>query len=379
MHRILILIGTRPEAVKMAPVAMELHKRANFDTLLCSTGQHKEMLNQALRDFGLQPDRDLAVMTERQSLASLSAALLPALDRLYEEEQPDMVLAQGDTTTVMTAGLAAFYRHIPFGHVEAGLRSFNRLAPFPEEINRKIAGSLADLHFAPTSTSQRNLLAEGVPAKNIFVVGNTVIDALLWTRDFLEKENIPLPPPVVTALAKGKKVVLVTGHRRESYEAGFEGICRGILAISERRQDIFFVYPVHLNPLVRGPVFTLLGGKDNILLLDPLAYRPFVALMQAAHVVLTDSGGIQEEAPALGKPVLVMRETTERPEGIKAGNAILVGTQAASIAEHLDCLLNDESMYVRMSQAHNPYGDGQSARRIADILENHLKNAPRQS
>ncbi|MFT4302742.1 MAG: UDP-N-acetylglucosamine 2-epimerase (non-hydrolyzing) [Desulfovibrio sp.] len=373
MHRILILIGTRPEAVKMAPVAMELRRRTNFDTLLCSTGQHKEMLSQALNDFGLNPDRDLALMKERQSLASLNAALLSSLDELYAEEQPDMVLAQGDTTTVMAAGLTAFYRHIPFGHVEAGLRSFNRLAPFPEEINRKIAGSLAELHFAPTNTSQSNLLAEGVPSKNIFVVGNTVIDALLWTRDLVKKENIPLPEPVIAALVKGKKMVLVTGHRRESYEAGFEEICRGILAVSERRQDVFFVYPVHLNPLVRGPVFSLLGGKDNILLLDPLSYRPFVALMQAAHVVLTDSGGIQEEAPALGKPVLVMRETTERPEGVEAGNAVLVGTQATTIAAHLDRLLDDEDMYVSMSQARNPYGDGQSARRIVDILEKHLR------
>ena len=372
MLRILLLVGTRPEAIKMAPVAMELRERSGFDTLLCSTGQHREMLAQALADFGLRPDRDLSVMTERQTLASLSASLLAALDGLYAEEKPSLVLAQGDTTTVMTAALAAFYRHIPFGHVEAGLRSFNRRAPFPEEINRKIAGSLADLHFAPTDTARRNLLAEGAAEENIFVVGNTVIDALLWTRDRLRQEGVQPPAPVAAALGQGKKIVLVTGHRRESYEAGFAEICRGILAVSERRRDVFFVYPVHLNPLVRGPVFSLLGGKDAILLLDPLPYRPFVALMQAAHLVLTDSGGIQEEAPALGKPVLVMRETTERPEGVEAGNAILVGTRAASIAAQLNRLLDDSEAYARMSRARNPYGDGQSAGRIADILEKRL-------
>ena len=374
VHRILILMGTRPEAIKMAPVVMALRKHSGFDVLLCSTGQHKEMLTQALSDFGLKPDRDLAVMTERQSLASLNAALLSALDGLYAEAQPDLVLAQGDTTTVMAAALAAFYRHIPFGHVEAGLRSFNRRAPFPEEINRKIAGNLADLHFAPTETARHNLLAEGVSEADIFVVGNTVIDALLWTRDHLDKNGDLLPAPVAATLAQGKKIVLITGHRRESYEAGFEEICRGILAVSEHRQDVFFVYPVHLNPLVRGPVFSLLGDKGNILLLEPLSYRPFVALMQVAHVVLTDSGGIQEEAPALGKPVLVMRETTERPEGVGAGNAILVGARAASIAAHLGRLLDDTAMYARMSQARNPYGDGQSAQRIVDILEKYLKS-----
>ena len=372
MYRILILIGTRPEAIKMAPVVMELRKRSCFDSLLCSTGQHREMLTQALSDFDLTPDRDLSVMTERQTLVSLSASLLAALDGLCAEEKPDFVLAQGDTTTVMIAALATFYRHIPFSHVEAGLRSFDRRAPFPEEINRKIVGSLADLHFAPTETARHNLLAEGVPEDSIFVVGNTVIDALLWTRDRLREEGSILPAPVAAALAQGKKIILITGHRRESYEADFAEICQGILTISEQRRDVFFVYPVHLNPLVRGPVFSLLGDRDNILLLDPLPYRSFVTLMQEAYVILTDSGGVQEEAPALGKPVLVMRETTERPEGVKAGNAVLVGVQAESIAAHLVRLLDDKAMYAHMSQARNPYGDGQSAKRIVDILEQRL-------
>ena len=367
--KILILVGTRPEAIKMAPVFMALREGAAFEVRLCSTGQHKEMLAQALSDFGLEADRDLAVMTAGQTLAALSAILLAGLDDLYQDEKPDLVLAQGDTTTVMAAALAAFYRHIPFGHVEAGLRSFNRLAPFPEEVNRRIAGVVADLHFAPTEKARRNLLAEGVPEEDIFVVGNPVIDALLWTRDRLRGGGNLLSAPVSAALARGQKIILVTGHRRESYEAGFEDICRGILAVSERRRDVFFVYPVHMNPLVRGPVFSRLGGRENILLLDPLPYRPFVALMQTAYMVLTDSGGLQEEAPALGKPVLVMRETTERPEGVEAGNAVLVGTRAESIAAQVNRLLDDSEAYARMSQAGNPYGDGQSARRIVAVLE----------
>lgn len=355
----------------MAPVVLELRRRA-VNARLCSTGQHKEMLAQALADFDLAPDRDLAVMTENQSLASLNAALLTALDGLYAEERPAFVLAQGDTTTVMAGALAAFYRHIPFGHVEAGLRSFNRFAPFPEEVNRKIAGCLAAAHFAPTETARRNLLAEGAPEEDVFVVGNTVIDALLLTAERLGAEEEILPRPLLEAREQGKKIILITAHRRESYEAGFAGICRGILAVSEARDDVFFVYPVHLNPRVRGPVFSLLGGRENILLADPLSYRPFVALMRAAHLVLTDSGGIQEEAPALGKPVLVMRETTERPEGVEAGNALLVGAGAESIAARVNRLLDDGALYAAMSRAANPYGDGQSAGRIADILEQRL-------
>jgi UDP-N-acetylglucosamine 2-epimerase len=371
--KILILVGTRPEAVKMAPVVRLLREHPGFDTLLCSTGQHKEMLAQIFDDFGLKPNRELAVMTERQSLASLNAALLASLDNLYQEEVPDLVLAQGDTTTVMAAALASFYRHIPFGHVEAGLRSFDRLAPFPEEINRRIAALAADWHFAPTEKSRQNLLNEGVPEGGIFVVGNTVIDALKWTAASLEGEgHYLLPPAVRAALSSGQRLILVTAHRRESYEDGFAEICRGLLKVSEHRPDVFFVYPVHLNPQVREPVTALLSGKDNILLLAPLPYRPFVALMQASHIVLTDSGGIQEEAPALGKPVLVMRKTTERPEGVEAGNAILVGVRAESIAEGVNMLLDDKALYISMSQARNPYGDGQSARRIVEILKEFL-------
>jgi UDP-N-acetylglucosamine 2-epimerase len=370
--KILLLVGTRPEAVKMAPVVMELRSRSLFDCWLCLTGQHREMSAQALEDFGLLPDRNLDVMTAEQSLAGLTAALLPALDALYSEEAPDMILVQGDTTTVMTAALAAFYRHIPVGHVEAGLRSFNRSAPFPEESNRKITGCLADLHFAPTETARANLLAEGVPADDVFVTGNTVIDALLQTAERIRGQDDLLPPPVRKAAAAGKKIIPVTAHRRETYEAGFEGICNGILAAGARRDDVFFVYPVHLNPRVRGPVFSLLGGQKNILLMDPVPYRPFVALMQAAYFVLTDSGGIQEEAPALGKPVLVMRGVTERPEGIAAGNALIVGTEADAVAAHIIRLLDDPALYARMSRARNPYGDGKSAARIANILEARL-------
>jgi UDP-N-acetylglucosamine 2-epimerase len=372
--KILLLIGTRPEAVKLAPVALELRRRSGFDCLLCATGQHREMAAQALADFDVSYDRNLDVMTAGQSLAGLTARLLPALDALYAEEAPDTVVVQGDTTSVTAAALAAFYRHIPVGHVEAGLRSFNRRAPFPEEINRKLAGCLADLHFAPTESARANLLAESVPEDAVFVTGNTVIDALLQTAERNRTQPGLVPEAVRVAAGHGRKAVLVTAHRRETYEAGFERICRGILAVAGRRDDVVFVYPVHRNPQVRAPVFSLLGGHRNILLLDPLPYRAFVALMQTASFVLTDSGGIQEEAPALGKPVLVMRDVTERPEGVAAGNALLTGTDADSIAGHVNRLLDDEHLYYSMSRARSPYGDGKSAGRIADILEKYLEN-----
>jgi UDP-N-acetylglucosamine 2-epimerase len=372
--KILLLVGTRPEAVKLAPVALELRRRSGFDCLLCSTGQHREMAAQALADFDLSYDRNLDVMTADQSLAALTAKLLTALDTLYAEETPDMVVVQGDTTSVMTAALAAFYRHVPVGHVEAGLRSFNRRAPFPEEINRKLTAGLADLHFAPTQSARSNLLAEGVPEDAVSVTGNTVIDALLQTAERNRTQPELVPEAVRAAVESGKKIVLVTAHRRETYEAGFERICRGILAVGGHRDDVVFVYPVHRNPNVRAPVFALLGRHRNILLLDPLPYRAFVALMQTAFFVLTDSGGIQEEAPALGKPVLVMRDVTERPEGVATGNALLTGTDADSIAGHVNRLLDDEHFHCSMSRARSPYGDGKSAGRIADILEDYFLN-----
>jgi UDP-N-acetylglucosamine 2-epimerase len=370
--KILLLVGTRPEAIKLAPVLMELRRRDVFDCLLCATGQHREMLAQALADFDLRPDLDLEVMTAGQSLAGLTAALLPALDALYAGQKPDLVLVQGDTTTVMTAALTAFYRHIPVGHVEAGLRSFNRDAPFPEEINRKMTAGLSDLHFAPTETAGNNLLAEGVPAENVFVTGNTVIDALLWMSERVQGQGDLLPPPVRQARTRGKKIILVTGHRRESYEAGFENICEGILAVSRKREDVFFIYPVHFNPQVRGPVFSLLGDVPNIRLIDPVPYKTFVALMRAAHCILTDSGGVQEEAPALGKAVLVMRGVTERPEGVAAGGALLVGTRAESIAAGVNRILDEQGLHAKMSVARYPYGDGRSALRIARVLEQRL-------
>lgn len=371
--KILLLVGTRPEAVKLAPMALELRRRSGIDCLLCATGQHREMSTQALADFDLRYDRNLDVMTADQSLAELTARLLPALDTLYAEEAPDMVVVQGDTTSVMTAALAAFYRHIPVGHVEAGLRSFNRRAPFPEEINRKLTGCLADLHFAPTESARSNLLAEGIPEDAVFVTGNTVIDALLQTAERNRCRPGLVPEAVRAAVEQDKKIILVTAHRRENYEAGFERICRGILAVAEQRDDVLFVYPVHRNPHVRAPVFSLLDRHRNILLLDPLPYRAFVALMQTASFVLTDSGGIQEEAPALGKPVLVMRDVTERPEGVAAGNALLTGTAADSIAEYIRRLLDDKQFYRGMSRARSPYGDGKSAGRIADILEKYFE------
>ena len=370
--KILVLVGTRPEAIKMAPVVRLLRDCPGFDCRLCATGQHREMLAGALADFGLSPNRDLAVMTEGQTLASLSSTLLTNLDNLYQEEAPALVLAQGDTTTVMAGALAAFYRHIPFGHVEAGLRSFDRRAPFPEEVNRRMAGVIADFHFAPTEKARQNLLAEGVDDENIFVVGNTVIDALIWTVDSLAGKTDMLPQAVGEALGRGRRLILVTAHRRETYEAGLESLCRGLLSLSERRPDVLLVYPVHPNPRVRGPVQALLGGRENILLLEPLPYRPFVALMKAAYLALTDSGGVQEEAPALGKPVLVLREKTERPEGVEAGQALLVGTESGAIVHHVEKLLDDDNLYARMSAANSPYGDGRSARRIVDILERKL-------
>lgn len=369
VKKVLLIAGTRPEAIKLAPVYRALRGRCDvFETRLCVSGQHREMLQQALGDFGIVPDEDLAAMTASQSLAGLSARLFSELDALLARRRPDWLIVQGDTTTTMVAALCAFYRGIGVGHVEAGLRSFNRHAPFPEEINRRVAGLASDLHFAPTVRARENLLAEGVGEQDVLVTGNTVIDALLWTAEEVARHRPPLPHRAETALGDGRPVVMVTAHRRESFGTGFEGICRGIARLVERNPDVRIIYPVHLNPRVRQPVHELLGEEDSIILIEPLGYKAFVRLMSEATVVLTDSGGIQEEAPSLGKPVVVLRDVTERPEGVEAGTAQLVGTDPDAIVTAVERLLNDIAYYRQVVRRRNPYGDGRAAERIADAL-----------
>ncbi len=366
--RILTFAGTRPEAIKVAPVIKALQNQPHCESLLISSGQHHEMLYQAFADFQLSPDIDLKVMQPNQTLASLSAKLFTAVDSLLLEQKPDWVLVQGDTTTVMTTALCAFYRGIKVGHIEAGLRSFRLDAPFPEELNRRVAGIVAQKHFAPTTTAKENLLREHVAEQDIYVTGNTVIDALLWMRQHGGATKDILPSPILTALDQGKRLILVTGHRRENFGEGFLEICKALKMIAENHSDAYIVYPVHLNPQVSGPVNEILQGQERILLIPPLQYKSFIALMDVATLILTDSGGVQEEGPALGKPVLVMREITERPEGIAAGTAKLVGAKAQRIVEGVHTLLSDDEAYAQMAQAINPYGDGQAAQRIVQTL-----------
>ena len=366
--KILLFAGTRPEAIKVAPVAQVLRNTPGMETMLVSSGQHREMLHQAFADFGLKPDIDLSVMTPGQTLASLTARLFDAVDALLADQRPDCVLVQGDTTTVFVAATCAFYRGIPFGHIEAGLRSHRLDAPFPEEFNRRTAGIMARWHFAPTSIARDNLLAERVPDNLIHVTGNTVIDALLWMKAHGGATEETLPESVRQQLAMGKRLLLVTGHRRENFGGGFLDICKAVRELADAYDDLCIVYPVHLNPNVLTPVHEQLGGHPGILLIEPLAYKPFSALMNASHIVLTDSGGVQEEAPGLGKPVLVMREVTERPEGVTAGTARLVGTDVKKITDAVSRLLDSPQAYAEMAQAVNPYGDGHAAERIRDIL-----------
>ncbi|HWR02656.1 MAG TPA: UDP-N-acetylglucosamine 2-epimerase (non-hydrolyzing) [Humidesulfovibrio sp.] len=369
-NKVLILAGTRPEAIKVAPVVLALREDSRYECVLCSSGQHREMLRQAFADFGLVPDRDLDVMVTGQTLASLSSRLFAEVDRLLVDEAPDWVLVQGDTTTVMCVALCGFYRGIKVAHLEAGLRSFDLQAPFPEELNRRVASIVADLHFAPTDTARENLLAEKIAADRILVTGNTVIDALLYIRDQVRAERGILDPRVQKALAEGKRLVLITGHRRENFGDGFLSICRAIRRLADSHPDTLFVYPVHLNPNVRQPVLELLSDRAGVLLLEPLPYKAFIALMDASTVILTDSGGVQEEAPSLGKPVLVMRDVTERPEGVAAGAAKLVGTDEEVIVAEVSRLLDDPEAYARMTNTINPYGDGRAAQRIIAALLN---------
>jgi UDP-N-acetylglucosamine 2-epimerase (non-hydrolysing) len=368
--KVLTVFGTRPEAIKMAPLVRRLQATPGIASRLCVTAQHRQMLDQVLELFELRPDHDLNVMRPGQDLFSVTSTILDAIGGVFETERPDLVLVHGDTTTTFVATLAAFYKRIPVGHVEAGLRTGDLYAPWPEEANRKLTGALARWHFAPTETSRQNLLRENVPEAHIVVTGNTVIDALLAVRDKLAGS-----PELGAGLAArfpflraGARLVLVTGHRRENFGEGFLRICEAIATIARDYPDADIVYPVHLNPNVREPVGRLLTGIGNVNLIEPQDYLPFVYLMTRATLILTDSGGIQEEAPSLGKPVLVMRDTTERPEAVSAGTVRLVGTDVARIVGSVSTLLDDAAAYRRMSVAHNPYGDGRACERIVAAL-----------
>lgn len=366
LHTILVVLGTRPEAVKLAPIVLALKKRRDrFRSLVCAAAQHRELLDQVLDLFRIKPDMDLNLMTADQTLAALSARGLLALDGVLADVRPDLVLVQGDTTTAMMAALAAHYRQIPVGHVEAGLRTGLRYRPFPEEMNRRVIGDLASVHFAPTAKAREALLREGICEADIYVTGNTAIDAVQSVAASGELSGAALVVPT----APEQRIILVTAHRREHFGGPLEEICRALLEIARAHPDVALIYPVHLNPHVREPVHRLLGGHDRIHLIPPVNYAQCVALMLRASLILTDSGGIQEEAAGLHRPVLVMRETTERMEGIEAGAATLVGTSLAGITEGVTRLLSNPQDYERMRQAINPYGDGHAAERIVEILD----------
>lgn len=373
----LTVFGTRPEAIKLAPVLKELQQSPEIKSRVCVTAQHREMLEQVLKIFEIKPDYDLNLMRPNQSLYQLTADALVALESVIQKEKPDIVITQGDTTTAFVASLAAFYAQIKIARVEAGLRTFQKYSPFPEEINRVLADTLADFHFAPTERAKQNLLREGIPPEKIFVTGNTVIDALhqIWARvkdrDFCE--SFAIPKEIFSQIARGeKKLLLVTGHRRESFGPEFESICLGLKKIAQSYADVVLIYPVHLNPNVRAPVHKILSQTDRVFLIEPLDYERFVWLMGRAFLILTDSGGIQEEAPALGKPVLVMRKVTERPEAIEAGTAKLVGTDAETIFREASRLIEDRDAYEKMAHAVNPFGDGHAAERIVKVLREHF-------
>ncbi len=368
--RILLVFGTRPEAIKMAPLVKTLKTQPAFEVKVCVTAQHRHMLDQVLHLFDIQPDFDLNLMKPGQDLYDITSGVLLGVRSVLTEWRPDAVLVHGDTSTTFAASLAAFYQRIPVGHIEAGLRTGNLYSPWPEEANRKLTSTLAQWHFAPTATSRSNLLREGIAAETIHVTGNTVIDALLQVREkintntFLQQQF----EKDFSFLSPAKRLVLVTGHRRENFGEGFEQICQALTRIARNHADVQVVYPVHLNPQVQEPVRRLLGGVKNVHLIEPLDYLPFVYLMDKSTLILTDSGGIQEEAPSLGKPVLVMRDTTERPEAVEAGTVRLVGTNADEIANQAGTLLSNAEAWQAMAFAHNPYGDGFACERIAQAL-----------
>jgi len=367
--KMMILFGTRPEAIKMAPIIHQAKMQDDIEYKVCVTAQHREMLDQVLDLYDIKPDYDLDIMSKKQDLFDVTTSVISGLKDILIKEAPDLVLVQGDTTTTMAASLAAFYLKIKIAHVEAGLRTENKYSPFPEEINRRIASCLADFHFCPTELSKKNLLKEGISENDIFVTGNTIIDALLIAKGkvLVEEDNYRKH---FSFLENDKKIILITGHRRENFGKGFQNICESIKALAERYMDIVqFVYPVHLNPNVQEPVNKISGGLQNVYLIPPQDYLRFLYLMMKSFIILTDSGGIQEEAPSFGKPVLVMRDTTERPEAVSAGSAKLVGTDKKTIEMGISALLEDVNDYQRMSRCYNPFGDGKSARRILNIIK----------
>jgi UDP-N-acetylglucosamine 2-epimerase (non-hydrolysing) len=369
-NRLLVVFGTRPEAIKMAPLVKELQQSPTLDVKVCVTAQHRQMLDQVLQLFNIVPDFDLDLMRPGQSLTQLTCNILQGLEGVFVQYKPDWVLVHGDTSTTLASSLAAYYQQVGVAHVEAGLRTHNLYSPWPEEANRQITGRLACLHFAPTEQARSNLLRENVLPECIHLTGNTVIDALLAVSRRLDKDTAFQGQMMAqfSYLDAAKRLILVTGHRRENFGVGFESMCQALLDIASD-PSVQVVYPVHLNPQVQEPVMRILGGADNVHLIAPLDYLPFVYLMKRSHLILTDSGGVQEEAPSLGKPVLVMRNTTERPEALAAGTVRLVGTDCEKIVSECRKLLNDESAYQQMAYAHNPYGDGQACQRIRQIFE----------
>lgn len=371
----MLIFGTRPEAIKLCPLVKELkNQKEKFETIVCVTAQHREMLDQVLDVFDVKPDYDLNIMKNDQTLFDITCRCLTEIGAVINKEKPDIVLVQGDTTTTFVTSLAAYYNKVKIGHVEAGLRTGNKYSPFPEEINRRITSVIADLHFAPTQKSKNNLLSEGVREENIVVTGNTVIDALLWVRKKIQNERKEYKE--LDSIDFTQKIILVTGHRRENFGQDLINICEALKNIATKYNDIEIVYPVHLNPNVSKPVYNLLSGINNINLLKPLDYEPFVYLMVKSHFIISDSGGIQEEAPSLGKPVLVTRNTTERPEAVETGAVKLVGTDRNKIIRETEKLLNDPQYYHRMALLQNPYGDGHACERIINSLSKYLIEAP---
>ena len=368
--KILIILGTRPEAIKMAPLFKEFKKYPKIFTVkLCVTAQHREMLDQVLNFFEINPDYDLDIMKPSQNLSSLTSNIIKKLRPVLEDFKPELVFVHGDTTTTMAASLASFYFGSKTCHIEAGLRTFNKLSPFPEEMNRQIVGKIADYHFAPTQKSYDNLILENVPSKNIIVTGNTVIDALLYSIQRIKKLDTNSIKFLKKVISPNDDLLLVTIHRRENYGKGFENVCEALKKISKLKPQIKIIFPVHLNPKIQDPARSILGGSNNIFLIDPLTYPEFIWIMNRSKIIITDSGGVQEEAPSLGKPVLVLRNVTERPEAVEVGTVILVGSNTNSIVSETLNILSDQSRYKKMSELHNPYGDGKSSSRIVKFIK----------
>jgi UDP-N-acetylglucosamine 2-epimerase (non-hydrolysing) len=378
IKKVMLVFGTRPEAIKMAPLCLALKKCPDLETLVCVTGQHREMLDQVMSVFGLVPDIDLDIMKKNQDLSDITSRILLNMREIFQLHKPDLLVVHGDTTTTMTSAMAAFYAGIPVAHVEAGLRTHDIMAPFPEEFNRRLASISAQFHFAPTALSKANLIAENISSEQVWLTGNTVIDALYWVIGKIENSS-SLEESLNTFISSHlkfnwheRRYVLITGHRRENFGQGFLDICKAIKNLAEQHPTVHFVYPVHLNPNVQTPVNSLLGDLENVHLIQPLGYESFVYLLSKCYIVLTDSGGIQEEAPSLGKPVLVMRDVSERPEAIAAGTVKLVGTNVESIVENITTLIEQPDIYETMSKSHNPYGDGKACGKIVEIIKDQL-------